>query len=108
MDSLISRFEGNMELLKEILDLFLLEADMKLAKLDAALKSRNTEELGIALHSITNIASHVLAMEVVETSRELERRCYHEDFSKVRPGVLGLRPKFVALIHAVHSRVKTL
>ncbi len=108
MESLIDRFEGDMELLTEILNLFLLEAEDKLDNLDAGLRSGEADELGMALHSITNIASHVLAMEIVESSRELERRCYLEDVQHVRSGIMELRPKFVALIHAVRARAKTL
>lgn len=108
MDSLIERFEGNMELLKEILGLFLTESEQKLDQLDQGLMSGDVDELGMALHSIANIASHVLSMEIVESSRELERRCRKEGTASVRPDVLTLRPRFVALTHAVRSRLKTL
>jgi len=108
MDSLIKRFDGNMELLKDILDLFLIEAEDKLGKLDACLKDGSLDSLGMALHSITNIASHVLAMEVVNQSKGLERLCYKGTLDQVAEGVQKLRPKFVALVRAVRERAKTL
>ncbi len=108
MDSLINRFDGNMELLKDILELFLLEADEKIANLDNGIKSRNPKELGMALHSITNIASHVLAMDIVRLSGELEKVCYNGSLDDVAEGVLDLRPQFVALVQAVRNSLGTL
>jgi len=108
MDSLIERFDGDMELLKDILDLFVIESDEKLAKLDAEIKSGDLIQLGAALHSITNISSHVLAMDVVNLSRELEKKCYKGTLADVTSGVTKLRPMFVALIKVVRNRAKTL
>lgn len=108
MDSLIERFDGNMELLGEILDLFLTEAHDKLARLDLALEDGNAEELGAAIHSITNISSHVLAMDIVQTARELERRCYREPVEDVAPAVMMLKPQFKALIAAVREKAESL
>jgi len=108
MESLIDRFEGNMELLKDILDLFMLEAGDKLAKLDAGVREGKPDELGLALHSITNIASHVLAMDIVNMSRQLEKLCYMDKMDKVLEGVMELRPLFVALVKVVGERAKSL
>ena len=108
MESLIERFEGNMALLKDILDLFMLEADEKLAGLDTSVREGKPDELGMALHSITNIASHVLAMDIVRRSRKLEKKCYMGKMDEVLEGVMELRPRFVALVQAVGERAKTL
>lgn len=108
MESLIGRFDGNIDLLKEILDLFLAEAHQKLENLDAAFKNRDLGELGVALHSITNIASHVLAMDVVILSGQLEKQCYHGTLDDLTEGIAELRPQFVALIGAVGDCARTL
>lgn len=108
MDALIQRFEGNMSLLREILGLFLAEADTKLSKLDAELESGNMQELGQALHSITNIASHVLALDIVRLSRKLEKRCYEGTLDDVKPGIDRLRPQFAELLTAVREKMRTL
>jgi len=97
-----------MELLKDILDLFMLEAGDKLAKLDAGVREGKPDELGLALHSITNIASHVLAMDIVNMSRQLEKLCYMDKMDKVLEGVMELRPLFVALVKVVGERAKSL
>ena len=108
MDSLIHRFEGNMTLLREIMDLFLAESDTKLSQLDKELASGNLKELGRALHSITNIASHVLAIDIVQLSRELEKQCYTGSLEDVEAGVKKLRPQFVELVRVVRENVRTL
>lgn len=108
MEALINRFEGNTELLKDILELFLIEADDKLKKLDASVATANTDDLGMAMHSITNIASHVLAMDIVNRARSLEKFCYLGKTDEALTGAAELRPRFVGLIKAVAKRNKTL
>nr|WP_279593770.1 response regulator [Pseudodesulfovibrio sp. S3-i] len=101
MEALTQRFSGNMELFKDILDLFLLEARQKLDDLDNGLAAGDLKSVGEALHSITNISSHVLAMEVVRLSRVLEKKCYSGEMEVVVAGVKKLRPRFIALVGAV-------
>ncbi|QJB55687.1 ATP-binding protein [Pseudodesulfovibrio sp. zrk46] len=108
MEALVDRFEGNTVLLKDILELFLIEAAEKLDKLDASLKKRELRVIGTVLHSITNLSSHVLAMDLVYRSRELEKQCYTKTYDEVAPQVAELRPMFEALVEVVKKRAKTL
>ncbi|WP_319470057.1 ATP-binding protein [uncultured Pseudodesulfovibrio sp.] len=108
MEALVDRFEGNLTLLRDILSLFLIESDQKLEQLDAGLEGGDPTRIGAALHSITNMASHVLAMDIVNRSRHLEKMCYIGSLDEAMAGARELRPKFVALVNAVRERVKTL
>ncbi|HKI80069.1 MAG TPA: response regulator, partial [Pseudodesulfovibrio sp.] len=90
VDSLSRRFEGNMDLFKDILDLFLLEARAKREDLHRGLEAMDAKVVASALHSITNISSHVLAMDLVKQSRELEKRCYCGEMDAVKEGVKSL------------------
>lgn len=108
LDSLTDRFDGNITLLKDILTLFLGEAQTHMDTIDANLKTANLEELGAALHSITNIASHVLAMDIVAISRELEKRCYHESFEEVAPDIRKLLPQIQALTTVVRQTLDSM
>ncbi|BCS88906.1 ATP-binding protein [Pseudodesulfovibrio sediminis] len=108
MDSLTDRFEGNMELLKDILELFVIEAEEKLEKLDAGIKEQALKKVGVALHSITNIASHVLAMDIMAQSRSLEKLCYLGKLEQVIEGIEEMRPQFAALVTLVKKEVEKL
>nr|WP_321513381.1 response regulator [uncultured Pseudodesulfovibrio sp.] len=103
MQALINRFEGNMTLLKDILDLFVVEAEEKLTNLDKATGIRDAKMMGASLHSITNIASHVLAMELVKKSRELEKRCYLGQVDSVIRELEPLKNGFKKLVKAVSA-----
>jgi CheY-like chemotaxis protein len=103
VDSLCKRFEGNMDLYKDILDLFLLEAKVKREDLLRGLEAMDPKATAAALHSITNISSHVLAMDVVNLSRLLEKRCYCGEMDTVKEGVQELLPRFDALVRAVEK-----
>ncbi|WP_207262943.1 response regulator [Desulfovibrio sp. Huiquan2017] len=108
VESLSKRFEGNMDLYKDILGLFLLEAAVKFRELDCGLKAMDAKATAAALHSITNISSHVLAMDVVNASRQLEKKCYCGEMDAVKTGVAELLPRFEALIRAVEKEAARL
>ena len=108
MQGLIDRFQGDMALLKEILALFLAEAAEKLANLDNGLARDDADEVGSALHSITSIASHVMALDIVRTSRCLERLCSEGKLAEAREDILRLRGGFELLADRVRSRVESL
>ncbi len=108
MDGLIDRFQGDMGLLKEILGLFLTEAEEYIAKLDQSLARGDAVALGAALHSVTNIASHVLALDIVRTARCLERRCSQGRAGEVREDIKKLRAGFATLVDIVRRRAETL
>lgn len=101
MDALLARFDDNTALLKDILDLFILESEEKLANLERGIETRDPKTLGTALHSITNISSHVLAMDIVNRSRMLEKRCYLGELDEVVKEIRELKPRFKELVRAV-------
>ncbi|EGB15363.1 multi-sensor hybrid histidine kinase [Pseudodesulfovibrio mercurii] len=108
VDGLRKRFEGNMDLYRDILDLFLLEAKVKREALEQGLADMDPKGTAAALHSITNIASHVLAMDLVHLSRQLEKKCYCGEMEAVKAGVAELLPRFDALVRAVAKEVARL
>lgn len=108
MKALEKRFAGNNALFKDILDLFLEEARVKLQELDQCAKANDAKGLGAALHSITNIASHVLAMDIVDTSRLLERLCHRGELDKVLSRLSDLKSNFEALIKEVEQVAATM
>ena len=108
MQGLIDRFQGDMDLLKEILALFLAEAAEKLANLNLGLERDDADSVGAALHSITSIASHVMALDIVRTSRCLERLCAEGRLAEAREDILTLRGAFELLADRVRSRAEAL
>jgi len=108
LDSLASRYRGNVELLREILTLFLGEADEKLALLDRGLAEGDAGTVASAAHSMANLASHVLGMDLVHRARALERRCRKEGLETARPDLAGLRDGFARLVHAVRNYAESL
>jgi signal transduction histidine kinase/FixJ family two-component response regulator/HPt (histidine-containing phosphotransfer) domain-containing protein/PAS domain-containing protein len=108
MQGLVDRFQGDMALLKDILALFLAEAAEKLENLDRGLARNDADEVGAALHSITSIASHVMAMDIVHASRCLERLCSEGRLAEARADVLTLRSAFEVLADRVRNRAGSL
>lgn len=108
VDALKERFKGNIELLKDILDLFLAESAEKMEMLEKSTKAMDGQAMGAALHSITNIAIHVLADDVVHRSRSLEKRCYLGELESVVEEIEAMKPRLRELMQAVESALTTL
>ncbi|MGE4194818.1 MAG: ATP-binding protein [Pseudodesulfovibrio sp.] len=106
--SLTSRFEGDLELLKDILDLFLMEAKNKREALITAAKTGDAKGTAMALHSITNISSHVLAMDVVQEARALEKRCFCGELEAAGRDIDRLLVRFDGLVRAVEAEAAKL
>ena len=108
LDGLLERFKGNTELLKDILDLFIVESAEKIEMLEESMKAMDGKAMGAALHSITNIAIHVLAEDVVQRSRALEKRCYLGELEPVIAEVEDMKPRLHELVRSVGAALATL
>ncbi|WP_419786038.1 ATP-binding protein [Pseudodesulfovibrio sp.] len=108
LDALVSRYRGDIGLLREILVLFLGEAGQKLLQLDRGLADGDVEAVGAAAHSIANLGSHVLAMELVHEARSLERQCLRNGVNAVREPLAALREAFRSLVGVVRNYAESL
>ncbi len=106
MAALTERFQGNDALLMEILELFLQESHEKLELLNKAQAQNDSEELAKALHSISNIVSHVHAMDIMAESRQLEQWASQGRMDLACSGLQGLRQRFARVVDAVRIHLE--
>lgn len=103
IEALSDRFRGNNELLVEILDIFLQEANEKMEQLNDAWSQQDSTRLAATLHSVSNIVSHVHALELMSESRQLERWVSDGRMDLVGSGFPGLKQRFRQVIEAVRA-----
>jgi len=116
VETLERRFEGNEELLSEILDIFLREADLRGAELRRAMQERDARTCAATLHAVANLVSHVHALETMERARKLEIRVMEladadaqdESVREVYSRVSDLLGEFAEIVAAVSEHRKTL
>ncbi|WP_243544406.1 hybrid sensor histidine kinase/response regulator [Pseudodesulfovibrio tunisiensis] len=108
MDALAERFQGNTTLLRDILKLFLAEASDKLDMLESGLLRSDPDEAGAALHSMANLAGHVLAMPQMQKARSLERLCIKGRMAEAVDDIRALKEEFAGLVIAVRRQIRTL
>ena len=108
MDALAARYRGNTDLLREVLGLFLGEAEAKLAQLDRGMAGEDTGEIRQAVHSMANLAGHVVALSIVRLARSLETQCCKGEKADFREELLRLRRDFALLAQRVARRAEAL
>ncbi|KAB1440904.1 response regulator [Pseudodesulfovibrio senegalensis] len=108
MAALTERFQGNTELLVEILELFLREAHEKGEQLNEAQQAHDAAGLAKALHSISNMVSHVHALDIMNESRQLERWATQGRMDLACSGLQGLRQRFNRVVEAVRLHLAKL
>jgi CheY-like chemotaxis protein/HPt (histidine-containing phosphotransfer) domain-containing protein len=74
--SALKRLDGDSDLLVEMIDLFLEEAPVQLAELDAALSSFDRPALADAAHAMKGMAGHFCAEKVISFAVNLERAAH--------------------------------
>ena len=73
--------------------------------LEKSVEAMDAKEVGVALHSIANIAGHLLAVDVVQSARRLEKRCYLGELETILEEVEALKPRLLTLTRAVESEL---
>ncbi|WP_147819601.1 PAS domain-containing protein [Salidesulfovibrio onnuriiensis] len=102
-EALVQRFRGNDQLLVEILDIFLREAEERLEQINDAWTRQEASALGAALHSMSNIVSHVQAIEIMSESRQLEQWVHQGRMDLVGSGLKGFKQRFRQVVDAVRN-----
>jgi HPt (histidine-containing phosphotransfer) domain-containing protein len=70
--TLLERFAGDDDLLREITAIFLIECPVLLERIRGAVESRNCKELEIAAHSLKGAASNFGAAAAIDGARAVE------------------------------------
>jgi len=68
----LERVEGDVELLREIAQLFLEDVPVRLAEIRDALEARDADALRTAAHSLKGAAANLSALAVGEAAKRLE------------------------------------
>ncbi len=101
--ALMERFKGNDELLVEILDIFLKESEEKLDQINDAWSRQAASELAMGLHSVSNILSHVHALDIMAESRQMEKWVLQGRMDLAGNGLRGFKQRFRQVVDAVRN-----
>jgi len=71
--ALLARLGGDEELMRDIVQIFLMDCPARLAAIKSAVDARNADKLRAEAHALKGAASNMSAQDVVEAARTLER-----------------------------------
>jgi CheY-like chemotaxis protein len=97
----LERFNGNVKLLHDLVELFVAQAPQRLAALDGALESRDYQSAGLTAHSLKGGASYISANVVKNLAFALELAANAGDGAKAREIFDQLRVETQRLLAAV-------
>jgi HPt (histidine-containing phosphotransfer) domain-containing protein len=83
--SLLERVGADRAIVKEIIDLFLVECPKLLNDLRKSVRDGNAKDLAVAAHTLRGALSAVSAVRAVDIARTLELMGQNGDFSDVGP-----------------------
>lgn len=89
-DALIAKCDGDMQLLHQIIALFLADCEEQLATLHTALRNADLDRLYSITHSIKGSVSHFSAARAVAAAKDIEACCRRGDLQGAAPGVAEL------------------
>jgi signal transduction histidine kinase/DNA-binding response OmpR family regulator len=72
-EMLMDRVDGDEELFREVVELFLLDCPVRVAAIDAAVASGDPEKLRLAAHALKGSAGNLSALSLLSAARTLER-----------------------------------
>jgi signal transduction histidine kinase/CheY-like chemotaxis protein len=107
LKSLEERVENDIELIQEMVELFLDNAPMLLAEIEAGLADGDLRTVQRATHSLRGAASNLCAAPCVQTAERLEMFSKNGDIGEVETAVAELRDELAKLQSALQSMFKT-
>jgi HPt (histidine-containing phosphotransfer) domain-containing protein len=96
---MMENFAGDAELFVQIAEIFLDDAPLQLAALQAAQDSGDIEALRAAAHKLKGSVATFAAREALSAARALEQAC--------KEGDAGRLPALAAVVHAETARLTT-
>jgi two-component system sensor histidine kinase/response regulator len=102
-DALLSRVDGDLEVLQELVAIFLDDSPRLVAQLESALKSQDAEQLKIAAHTLKGAAGNFGAKQTVAAALRLEILAGQRDFTGASPALQCLVDSLTGLQKALED-----
>jgi CheY-like chemotaxis protein len=101
--ALLDRFEGDSQLLSELIDIYLSQSPSLLSAAQRALEEKNGRELARLAHTVKGSAGNFNARETVRTAERLETFAEAGDFVRAQEAIGLLQQEMERLSHALDS-----
>ena len=96
-EAALARLVGDEELLEQVIDIFLADAQLELDALNDALAAEDAEAALRLAHSIKGAASNISALAVSDAALSIERAVSEGDFAEARSMAVNLSGNFQRL-----------
>ena len=100
---LFERFEGDTDLLREVIGLFLRDCPIRLGDMCAAIEREDSQALMRAAHSVKGSAGNFAAASVVEAALRLELMGRQGDLREAKKAYEALEAELARLIPALEQ-----
>ncbi len=101
-EELMIRLDNDMELLQELIEIFLEDYPQQMVAIANAIQSRNGQELQHAAHTLKGAVGNFCAKKAVELAFQLEKKGEGEDFENVSEVYSLLENELNKVVSALH------
>jgi CheY-like chemotaxis protein len=101
--ALLDRFQGDSQLLSELIEIYLSESRSLLAAAQRALQEKNGQDLARLAHTIKACAGNFIARATVETAERLEVLAEQRDFLRAQEVMSALQREMERLDRALNA-----
>jgi two-component system sensor histidine kinase/response regulator len=93
----LERVEGDVDLLRELVQIFLEDLPERVGEIRAALAARDTQILARAAHSLKGSAANISAIAVSDAARRLEKAAQESDLMNASTALRDLETEVEVL-----------
>lgn len=106
--AVLNRLSGNEELLSTIIDMFKKEMPERIKNLEAAIINNESKTIGSITHSIKGVAANISALQLQNTSSELEYCVMNNDGFEVNKLFSELKSDVAELLNELNNNVSNI
>jgi len=107
-DDFMERMDGDMDLLKEVIEIFLEDAPNLVAALRSAVRNRNAEAMERAAHTLKGAAANISAKRLQQLSHVMQEMVKKGEVSQVERLLGDMEMHYEVLDRVLRARLKTL
>ncbi|MFZ2807470.1 MAG: Hpt domain-containing protein [Desulfosalsimonadaceae bacterium] len=107
-DDFMERMDGDMDLLKEVIEIFLEDAPNLVAALRLAVSNRNGEAMERAAHTLKGAAANISAKRLQQLSHIMQETIKKGDVAHMERLFTDMETHYEVLDRVLRARLKTL
>jgi len=102
-DEIKEHFDGDEDILLEVIEIFLEQKDIEVKKLIQGIKSKNSSEITISAHTLKGVVSNFYAEDLRKFFYEIEQKGKAQNIDNLEGEIIKIESMFKQLLEEVEN-----